>query len=110
VPQNPQDNGEAAAASSNGKSAAGSAAKGGDEASFDINADSHKGEFALRKLYHESNRPLVVLYTGGWRWVCRWGLVSLCWRCGARRLLDAARLAIDVGWVGCSYVVGRLNR
>lgn len=33
------------------------------EEAFDINADVHKGQFALRKLYHESTRPLAVLYT-----------------------------------------------
>ena len=30
---------------------------------FDPTADRHKGEQALRKLYHESDRLLVVLYT-----------------------------------------------
>ena len=34
------------------------------EESFDPAADRHKGQYALRKLYHSSTRPLVVLYTG----------------------------------------------
>lgn len=34
------------------------------EAAFDPAADRHRGQFALRKLYHQSDRPLVVLYTG----------------------------------------------
>lgn len=33
-------------------------------ASFDISEDRHKGQYALRKLYHESTRPIMVLYTG----------------------------------------------
>jgi thiol-disulfide isomerase/thioredoxin len=33
------------------------------EAAFDINADKHRGQFALRKLYHESDRLIAVLYT-----------------------------------------------
>lgn len=35
------------------------------EETFDPAADKHKGQFALRKLYHSSERPLIVLYTGG---------------------------------------------
>ena len=31
---------------------------------FNIYADKHQGQFALRKLYHESDRLLAVLYTG----------------------------------------------
>lgn len=31
--------------------------------SFDIRADKHKGQYALRRLYHESDRPIAVLYT-----------------------------------------------
>eukprot|EP00955_Chlamydomonas_euryale_P112986 366182-Chlamydomonas_euryale.AAC.7 len=34
-----------------------------DEDSFDPTQDKHKGQFALRKLYHSSDRPIVVLYT-----------------------------------------------
>lgn len=42
-----------------------------DEASFDINQDKHKGEFALRKLYHASTRPIMVLYTAPTCGPCR---------------------------------------
>jgi thioredoxin reductase (NADPH) len=35
------------------------------EEEFNIYADKHQGQFALRKLYHESDRLLAVLYTGG---------------------------------------------
>ena len=31
---------------------------------FDASAVRHKGQYALRKLYHESDRALVVLYSG----------------------------------------------
>jgi thioredoxin reductase (NADPH) len=34
-----------------------------DEANFDPNALWQKGSYALRKLYHDSNRPLLVVYT-----------------------------------------------
>eukprot|EP00887_Chlorella_sp_A99_P003302 scaffold9.g3302.t1 len=34
-------------------------------------ADKHKGQFALRKLYHESDRPLMVLYTAPTCGPCR---------------------------------------
>ena len=30
---------------------------------MDLAADRHRGQFALRKLYHESERLVVVLYT-----------------------------------------------
>ena len=36
---------------------------GTEEDSFDINQNTHKGQFALRRLYHESERLVVVLYT-----------------------------------------------
>ena len=32
-------------------------------AEVDLAADRHRGQFALRKLYHESERLVVVLYT-----------------------------------------------
>ncbi|BDA41725.1 Thioredoxin reductase [Coccomyxa sp. Obi] len=38
---------------------------------FDPTADKHRGEQALRKLYHESDRPLVVLYTSPTCGPCR---------------------------------------
>ncbi|MFM2174098.1 MAG: thioredoxin-disulfide reductase [Cyanobacteriota bacterium] len=34
-----------------------------DEANFDPNALWQKGSYALRKLYHESDKPLLVVYT-----------------------------------------------
>ncbi|KAG5191506.1 NADP-thioredoxin reductase C [Tribonema minus] len=44
--------------------AAARAAAAGDDtlATFDINATSHRGSYALRRLYHESERPIVVKY------------------------------------------------
>lgn len=41
------------------------------EADFDVNQDKHRGQFALRKLYHESDRVLVVLYTSPTCGPCR---------------------------------------
>ena len=41
------------------------------EDQFDINQDRHKGQFALRKLYHESNRVIIVLYTSPTCGPCR---------------------------------------
>jgi thioredoxin reductase (NADPH) len=34
-----------------------------DETNYDANALWQKGSFALRKLYHDSNKPLLVVYT-----------------------------------------------
>ena len=34
-----------------------------DEVNFDANALWQKGSYALRKLYHDSNKPLLVVYT-----------------------------------------------
>ncbi|CAL6278568.1 unnamed protein product [Bathycoccus prasinos] len=34
-----------------------------DADNFDIDRQKHQGQYALRKLYHESPRPLVVMYT-----------------------------------------------
>jgi thioredoxin reductase (NADPH) len=42
-----------------------------DEASFDIKEVKHKGEYALRKLYHESDRLVSVLYTSPTCGPCR---------------------------------------
>jgi thioredoxin reductase (NADPH) len=39
--------------------------------SFDINEDKHKGQYALRKLYHESDRVVAVLYTSPTCGPCR---------------------------------------
>lgn len=33
-----------------------------DEETYDINETWHRGQFALRKLYHESKKPLIVKY------------------------------------------------
>lgn len=41
------------------------------EAEFDIDQDRHQGQLALRKLYHESNRVIVVLYTSPTCGPCR---------------------------------------
>ncbi len=38
---------------------------------FDINHDRFSGGFALRKLYHESNRVILVLYTSPTCGPCR---------------------------------------
>lgn len=38
---------------------------------FDIAKDKHKGQYALRKLYHESRRPIAVLYTAATCGPCR---------------------------------------
>jgi thiol-disulfide isomerase/thioredoxin len=37
----------------------------------DLNANKHTGQIALRKLYHESPRPIVVLYTAKTCGPCR---------------------------------------
>ena len=50
---------QAAAASAGQASANGAAAP----EDVDLAADRHRGQFALRKLYHESERLVVVLYT-----------------------------------------------
>lgn len=39
--------------------------------SFDISLDKHRGQYALRKLYHESDRVLAVLYTSPTCGPCR---------------------------------------
>ncbi|KAK9810090.1 hypothetical protein WJX72_004635 [[Myrmecia] bisecta] len=45
--------------------------KAASEAAFDIMADRHKGQFALRKLYHESDRVVAVLYSSPTCGPCR---------------------------------------
>jgi thioredoxin reductase (NADPH) len=42
--------------------AAPAAAAAASSAGFNASASKHSGQFALRKLYHESERPLLVLY------------------------------------------------
>lgn len=41
------------------------------EETFDLNEDRHRGQYALRRLYHESDRPIVVLYTAPTCGPCR---------------------------------------
>lgn len=41
------------------------------EEEFNLYADKHRGQFALRKLYHESDRLMVVLYTSPTCGPCR---------------------------------------
>jgi thioredoxin reductase (NADPH) len=41
------------------------------EAEFNVHADKHKGQIALRKLYHESDRLMMVLYTSPTCGPCR---------------------------------------
>ena len=84
TPSLPQDQAKQAAAAASSSSGGDRAASGSSsalslEAEFNIYADRHAGQFALRRLYHESDRLLAVLYTGGWA-------------CG-RRMLGR-------GWVG----------
>lgn len=52
-------------------SAAGSGTDSDTEETFDIAADKHRGQFALRKLYHESDRLIAVLYTAPTCGPCR---------------------------------------
>ena len=40
-------------------------------AEFDVSATVHVGQFALRKLYHESQRPMIVVYTSSTCGPCR---------------------------------------
>ena len=56
--------------SSNGAAAA-AAGGGGEEESFDPSATLHSGQYALRKLYHSSERPLLVIYTAPGCGPCR---------------------------------------
>jgi len=58
---------EGAAAVSAAASAAAASTKAAydaDPGSFDLGAVRHRGQFALRKLYHESARVLMVMYSG----------------------------------------------
>ena len=60
--------GAAAQAASPQKETAGVAAQA---VSFDASQTSHRGQFALRKLYHDSTRPLLVMYTAPTCGPCR---------------------------------------
>ncbi|GIL65683.1 hypothetical protein Vafri_19341 [Volvox africanus] len=68
---------ETAAEPANGHSTNGNGAAKATTASvdtpdaFDINVDKHKGQYALRKLYHESKRLICVLYTAPTCGPCR---------------------------------------
>ncbi|KAI3428728.1 hypothetical protein D9Q98_007552 [Chlorella vulgaris] len=62
-----QSHSEAAASTS----ATSAARKASEEDDFDLEADRHHGQFALRKLYHASSRPIVVLYTAPTCGPCR---------------------------------------
>ena len=54
------------------KPAAAAAAAGADTAeTFDLSETRHKGQYALRRLYHESTRPIAVLYTSPTCGPCR---------------------------------------
>jgi thioredoxin reductase (NADPH) len=65
---------EASAASAS-SSASSAAAAGGAAAApalvFDASSTIHRGQYALRKLYHESTRPLMVVYTAPTCGPCR---------------------------------------
>lgn len=41
------------------------------EALFDLASDKHRGQYALRRLYHESDRLIAVLYTAPGCGPCR---------------------------------------
>lgn len=59
-------------AAADAKPADAAAASGSDTAeTFDINLTRHKGQYALRRLYHESDRPIAVLYTSPTCGPCR---------------------------------------
>jgi len=62
-----QEAAAAAAAASSSKSAASPA----DESNFDISATKFRGQYALRRLYHESDRLIAVLYTSPTCGPCR---------------------------------------
>lgn len=62
---------EDAAAREEASAAAAAAAAETDVEDVDVSADLHSGQVALRKLYHESPRPLVVLYSAPTCGPCR---------------------------------------
>ncbi|KAG2424610.1 hypothetical protein HXX76_014335 [Chlamydomonas incerta] len=70
-------NGHAAGGNGNGHAAAGNGSEAKATSSidtpetFDLAADKHKGQYALRKLYHESDRLICVLYTSPTCGPCR---------------------------------------
>ena len=60
-----------ASAASEAPSTAAAAAPAAPAVPFDASATSHRGQYALRKLYHESTRPLLVVYTSPTCGPCR---------------------------------------
>lgn len=52
-------------------SASASASGATPEEEFDPSVDRHKGQYALRKLYHDASRPMMVLYTAPTCGPCR---------------------------------------
>jgi thioredoxin reductase (NADPH) len=61
----------AAAATVAAAAAAAAAAPAPSPTEFDASATVHVGQFALRKLYHESQRPMIVVYTSSTCGPCR---------------------------------------
>ena len=62
---------------------------------FDINKDTHYGQYALRKLYHESDRVIAVFYSAPTCGPCRW--VKLCLGVGGRCLSQNRRGTKAIG-------------
>lgn len=44
--------------------------------SFDAAATRHRGQYALRRLYHESDAAIIVMYTGTWWCGCVGGEIG----------------------------------
>lgn len=49
---------------------------------FNLDAELHRGQYALRKLYHESDRLIAVLYTAPTCGPCRFVALCVFWGCG----------------------------
>ena len=91
------------------------------KAAFDVNASFHKGQYALRRLYHESTRPLLVIYTSPTCGPCRrlkpmlTGLVGEDAYAGAVQFIEIdieadAAIAEAAGIAGTPTVQVFLNR
>ncbi|GBG59583.1 hypothetical protein CBR_g49843 [Chara braunii] len=65
------------------------------EMGFDITATKHKGQYALRKLYHESDRLIAVLYTSP--------------TCGPCRTLKPILNKVILAWAGNAAALLRCN-
>ena len=63
--------GRPSAAAAPSSAAAGSGHGGASSGDVDLAADRHRGQYALRKLYHGSNRLLAVVYTSPTCGPCR---------------------------------------